>query len=71
MADWVEAFAPVVFARHAPRAWPDLVLLDHVPFHARDETADGRPKPSRRLLFCVMGATGYTEDGRPGAPRKW
>lgn len=36
-ADWVELFAPVVFAPHAPRRWPEAgtLVLDHFYFRLR------------------------------------
>jgi hypothetical protein len=39
VADWVELFAPVVFAAHRPASWPThgSLILDHIPF----------PDPSR------------------------
>ena len=43
VADWVEVFAPVVFERHRPYAWPTAgsLLLDDLPFSVRDP-ATGR-----------------------------
>lgn len=64
VARWVSSFAPVVAGAHAPRAWPDVVLLDHLAFHTRDLKDDGTRKPSGRLLFSVLAAGGYTDEGR-------
>jgi hypothetical protein len=68
VADWVEVFAPVVAAPFQPTRWPDVVLLDHLPFHIRDwDEERGKPRPSGQLAFCVFGALGYVG----GAPMLW
>jgi hypothetical protein len=57
----VEVFAPVVFERYRPRAWPTSgsLLLDDLPFRVRD------PQTGRhRIAFRVFAAMGY-ERGRP------
>ena len=61
VGDWVEVFAPVVFAPHRPGAWPTAgsLLLDDVPFSVRDP-ATGR----FRIAFRVFCAAGF-EGGRP------
>jgi hypothetical protein len=61
VGDWVEVFAPVVFERHRPGAWPSTgsLLLDDLPFCVRDP-ASGR----FRIAFRVFCAAGF-EDGRP------
>ena len=55
--DWVEAFAPVVFAPHAPKQWPETIVVDHVPFHVRSGG-----NQAGRLRFSVFAAYG----GDPG-----
>lgn len=67
VADWVELFAPVVFAPHAPTAWPahGSLLLDHIPFRIRAEDASGRGIPGGTVAFDVFCAVGY----RAGKPR--
>jgi hypothetical protein len=59
--DWVEVFAPVVFAAHRPAAWPPSgsLLLDDLPFSVRDP-ATGR----FRIAFKVFCAVGF-EHNRP------
>jgi len=59
--DWVEVFAPVVFERHRPSAWPATgsLLLDDLPFSVRDP-ATGR----FRIAFKIFCAVGF-EHGRP------
>ena len=61
VGDWVEVFAPVVFERHRPCAWPATgsLLLDDLPFSVRDP-ATGR----FRIAFRVFCAAGF-ERGRP------
>lgn len=53
--DWVEVFAPVVFAPFAPTCWPAKVVADHVPFHIPAVVT----RRSGTLAFCVFGAVGY------------
>lgn len=69
VADWVELFAPVVFAPHRPTAWPTdgSLLLDHIPFRIRAEDASGRGIPGGTVAFDVFCAVGY----RAGKPRLW
>jgi len=64
VADWVEVFAPVVFERHRPRAWPATgsLLLDDLPFSVRDP-ATGR----FQIAFRVFYATGFER----GQPKLW
>jgi hypothetical protein len=69
VADWVELFAPVVFAPHAPTAWPveGSLLLDHLPFRVRALDAKGKRIPAGRVAFDVFCAVGY----RAGKPQLW
>jgi hypothetical protein len=69
VADWVEVFAPVVFERHRPVAWPveGSLLLDHLPFRIRALDRGGKPIPGGRVAFDVFCALGY----RAGTPRLW
>jgi Transposase, Mutator family len=69
VADWVELFAPVVFAPQRPTAWPaeGSLLLDHTPFRIRAEDASGRGIPGGTVAFDVFCAVGY----RAGKPRLW
>jgi hypothetical protein len=69
VADWVELFAPVVFAPHRPTAWPaeGSLLLDHIPFRIRAEDASGRGIPGGTVAFDVFCAVGY----RAGKPCLW
>jgi hypothetical protein len=69
VADWVELFAPVVFASHRPTAWPaeGSLLLDHLPFRIRALDRSGTPIPGGRVAFDVFCAVGY----RAAAPKLW
>jgi hypothetical protein len=69
VADWVELFAPVVFAPHGPASWPaqGSLLLDHIPFRIRAEDESGRGIPGGTVVFEVFCAVGY----RAGRPRLW
>ena len=69
VADWVELFAPVVFAAQRPGSWPahGSLLLDHIPFRIRAEDASGRGIPGGTVAFDVFCAVGY----RAGKPRLW
>ena len=64
VGDWVEVFAPVVFERHRPCAWPATgsLLLDDLPFSVRDP-ASGR----FQIAFRVFCATGFER----GQPKLW
>jgi hypothetical protein len=50
--DWVEIFAPVVFEPHAPAQWPDVLMLDDLPFAFR---ADGRSLIAFRVFGAMSG----------------
>jgi hypothetical protein len=60
ISDWVEVFAPVIWAAHAPARWPAWLLIDDTQFRvtkagsARGESA-----------FSVLGAVGYGPGQRP------
>lgn len=60
VSDWVEVFAPVLWAAYAPAAWPDKLLIDEDEFRYRQSGM------SRGVhAFYVYGAVGYNADGRP------
>jgi hypothetical protein len=56
VADWVEVFAPLVFAGSAAASWPRVLLLDSLPFRIRSVDATGRPLPQEVPAFSVLGA---------------
>lgn len=60
VSDWVEVFAPVIWAAYAPVRWPQWVLIDDTSFRV------SRPDRSRgEEAFTVLGAVGYGPDERP------
>jgi hypothetical protein len=56
VADWVEIFAPAIFARFAEKRWPSAVLLDSLPFRIRTVDARGRLLPEEVPAFHILGA---------------
>lgn len=59
VSDWVDTFAPVIWAAYAPKEWPAHLILDS------DElryASGGRPRGV--LAFHVLGALGYDARGR-------
>lgn len=62
VCDWVEVYAPLVTAGHAPAAWPEVVVLDAVPFKLPDVYPNGAPKQAGRQHFSVLAAVGYEND---------
>jgi hypothetical protein len=60
VSDWVEVFAPVIWASYAPTSWPAAVLLDE------DEFRFCHPGAARGVLaFMTLAAVGYTQRGLP------
>jgi hypothetical protein len=57
VADWVEIFAPPIFARFAETEWPAVVLLDSLPFRIRTVDARGRLLPEEVPAFYILGAS--------------
>lgn len=51
VGDWVEAFAPVIWERVGPSAWPPVVAVDELP-------VNGSRKLGNRL-YSILGAQGY------------
>jgi hypothetical protein len=55
VSDWVDVFAPVIWAAYAPPSWPDRLLLDETEFRYH------RPGNPRGIhAFYVLAAMGYT-----------
>jgi hypothetical protein len=63
LEDWIEVFAPVLWEEFAPRAWPDVLVLDRVPFRLRNRKTTGKGGPSG-VAFNVFAGLGYTPDGQ-------
>jgi hypothetical protein len=59
VSDWVEVFAPLIWAVHAPAEWPRRLVLDSAEFR------HGSPGKARgEAAFSVLAAMGYHRDGR-------
>ena len=52
--DWVEVFAPTLLERRLPRAWPEVVVLDDLPFRVRSSDS----KSGSVVAWRVLGARG-------------
>lgn len=59
VADWVEVFAPSIYARHEPRRWPDAVVLDELRFYARSRDARARALPEEVPAFRIFAGLAY------------
>jgi hypothetical protein len=66
VADWVEVFAPVLFAPFRPLTWPTQgsLLLDHLPFRVHAEDESGGYISGGKVAFDVFCAVGFSA-GRP------
>lgn len=66
VSDWVQVFAPVIWAAYAPTDWPARLVLDDDEFRY-----DSRSSNPRGYRACsVLGAVGYPEAGaRPQVVR--
>jgi Transposase, Mutator family len=62
-ADWVEVFAPVVFAPHAPTSWPDhgTLVLDHFYFRLRRSDTPTRSYYAWHVLCALAYVDGQRE----------
>lgn len=67
VCDWVEVYGPVVTANHGPSSWPEVMVLDALPFRLPDFYPNGAPKRAGRQHFSVLAAVGYEE----GKSRLW
>ncbi|WP_449372817.1 hypothetical protein [Arthrobacter psychrolactophilus] len=65
VAEWMADFVPVVSAPHAQNSWPDVLVLDSVPFWWRG-VGDLKTKVP---LYSVLAAYGYDASGKNG--RLW
>jgi len=63
VSDWVEVFAPVLWAAYAPTRWPQWLLIDDTSFRVSGAARPGRPRGEE--AFSVLGAVGYGPDERP------
>jgi hypothetical protein len=65
VADWVELFAPQIYARHTQSRWPNAVALDELRFHARLRDARGQSLPKEAPAFRILGALAYGRETPP------
>lgn len=63
ISDWVEVFAPVIWAAYAPARWPCWLLIDDTSFRVSAGARPGRRRSEE--AFSVLGAVGYGPDTRP------
>ena len=70
--DWVEVFAPVVFAAHRPARWPATgsLLLDDLPFSVRDPAHRELSDRLSGLLRGRLRARSPEALARRGLPRR-
>lgn len=66
VANWVEVFAPVIWAAYTPTSWPEWLVMDAVPFEVKAKPP-GMSSKSKIEAFTVLAVVGYE---RPGAPSK-
>lgn len=76
--DWVPHYAPILAYRYLPKQWPEVLVVDHLPFHVKARRPDGTPKQSGRVAFHVLAAMSYgdgtvadAEDQSGRRPRLW
>jgi hypothetical protein len=60
VSDWVEVFAPIIWAAYAPSLWPASVVIDECEFRY---SQPGKPRGDN--AFSVLAAVGYEPAGRP------
>lgn len=60
VSDWVQVFAPVIWAAYAPTTWPERVILDEDQFRF---SKFGTPRGQN--AFYVLASYGYQGHGRP------
>ena len=59
ISDWVEVFAPMIWAAYAPTSWPSKIAIDDMGFrYGRVGAARGD------RAFSVLASVGYRDDGR-------
>lgn len=63
ISDWVEVFAPIIWAASAPTRWPQWLLIDDTSFRVSGAARHGRSRGEE--AFSVLGAVGYGPDDRP------
>lgn len=69
--DWVSHYTDILAATHVPSEWPEVDLLDSLPFHVRTTNADGPPKKGGRRAFVVLAALSYGQGTVQDAEASW
>lgn len=59
VSDWVDVFAPVLWAAYAPKEWPAWVVVDDKEFQFRPIKRVSGVRPSSRRAFVVLAAMGH------------
>lgn len=57
--DWISHYTHILADIHVPSEWPEVLLLDSLPFHVRARNPDGTPKKGGRRAFVVLAAMSY------------
>lgn len=71
VADWLEVFAPPIWAALGQAAWPTVIAVDELPFAGASPATGAWPQRGKVKggvdLFSVLGAQGYPsrDQGRP------
>ena len=65
VAEWMAELVPVVSAPHAQTRWPEMLVLNSLPFWWRGIGENKTKTP----LFSIPAASGYDGDGKNG--RLW
>jgi hypothetical protein len=68
--DWVPHYASILREEYLPDYWPEVLVLDHLPFHVKAQTAAGLPKPSGRVAFHVLAALSYGDGSEQAASKR-
>lgn len=66
IADWIELFAPTIFARYEPRHWPKILAVDAATFKTTTLNAKGLPKSGGTHAFHVFAAYGWDDKYESG-----
>lgn len=59
VAEWLDLLGPVVLDAYAESAWPETLVLDRTWFMVKNKRTG-----AQSLAFNVLGAYGYTPDGK-------
>lgn len=62
VANWVDVFAPVIWAAYAPTSWPEWMVMDAVPFEVKTKPPGVSPT-AKIPAFTVLAVMGYERRG--------